>query len=106
MSARVYVLLDVAQGELASVVRTLRDRPGVIMADIVEGPPNIVMVVEAHRRRRLAELTVEALGSIEGVTENLQLLPVIANRTRPFLPKPFTDDLGKSPVSEEERQDG
>ncbi len=106
MSTRVYVLLDVAQGERTEVVRTLRDRPGVIMADIVEGPPNVVMVVEARQRRRLAELTIEALTSIEGVTENLQLLPVIARRTRPFLPKPFIDDLGKSPVSEEGRQDG
>ncbi len=106
MSARVYVLLDVAQGELAKVMRTLRDKPGVIMADIVEGPPDIVMVVEAHQRRRLAELTIEALSSIEGMTENLQLLPVTANRTRPFLPKPFTDDLDKSPVSDEGRQDG
>ncbi len=79
MSARVYVLLDVAQGELAKVMRTLRDKPGVIMADIVEGPPDIVMVVEARQRRRLAELTVEALSSIEGMTENLQLLPVTAN---------------------------
>ncbi len=79
-SARVYVLLDVAQGKLAEAVRTLRDRPGVIMVDSVEGPPDIVMVVEAHQRRRLAELTVEALSSIESVTENLQLLPVTADR--------------------------
>lgn len=76
MSARVYVLLDVAQRELAEVVRTLRDRPGVIMVDIVEDPPDIVMVVEARQRRRLAKLTIEALSSIEAMTENLQLLPV------------------------------
>lgn len=79
MNARVYVLLEVVQGKLAEAVRTLRDRPGVITADIVEGPPDIVMVLEARQRRRLAELTVEALNSIEGVTENMQLLPVTTN---------------------------
>lgn len=43
MNARVYVLVDVLQGELAEVVRTLRGRPGVAMIDVVEGPPDIIM---------------------------------------------------------------
>lgn len=79
MSARVYVLLDVEQGKSAKVVRALRGQPGVIMADVIEGPPDVVMVVEAQGRRRLAELTVNALSSIESMTKDLQLLPVTAD---------------------------
>jgi len=44
-----------------------------------EGPPDIVMVVEAGGRRLLAELTIEALSSVENMTGDLQLLPVAAN---------------------------
>lgn len=89
MSARVYVLQDVEQEELAEVVRTLRGRPDVAMVDAVEGPPDIIMMVEARGRRRLAELTIEAISSIENMTMKSQLLPVIdvrRNQTNTFLP--------------------
>ncbi len=104
MSARVYVLLDVAQGERDEVVRTLRDRPGVTMADIVEGPPDIVMVVEAPQRLRLAELTIQALGSIEGMTENLQLLPVTANKGKHQRGKSNTYDRQARRLCKEEEK--
>jgi hypothetical protein len=79
MSARAYVLLNVVRGEVVEAVQTLRGRPGVIVADVIEGPPDIVMVIEARGRRRLADLTVEALSSVENITGDLQLLPVAAN---------------------------
>jgi hypothetical protein len=69
----------VEQGESGKVVRMLRDQPGVTMVDVIEGPPDVVMVVEARGLRRLAELTVKALGCIENMTTDLQLLPVTAN---------------------------
>ena len=82
MSARAYVLLDVVQGDPAEVVRALRGRTGVIMADVIEGPPDVVMVVEARGRHRLAELTIEALSAVENMTGDLKLLPVSANGSR------------------------
>lgn len=81
LSARAYVLLDVEHGQSAKVVRALRGWPGVIMADVIEGPSDVIMVVEAHGRRRLAELTVKALSSIEHMTGDLKVLPVPANDT-------------------------
>ncbi len=50
------------------------------MVDVVEGPPDIIMVVEARGRRRLAKLTTRAIGSIENMTKELRLLPVIDMR--------------------------
>ncbi|MFH0769072.1 MAG: hypothetical protein V1932_05855 [Chloroflexota bacterium] len=76
MSARVYVLLDVVQEELAEVVQTLRGKPGVAMADVVEGSHDIIMVVEARGRQRLADLTIKAIGSVESMTKELELLLV------------------------------
>jgi hypothetical protein len=49
--------------------------PGVVIVDALEGPPDVIMVVEASERQKLAELTIRALASVETVTEGLSVLP-------------------------------
>ena len=75
MSARVYVLLDVTEDNSDQVVRALGDRDGVKMVDVLEGLPNIIMLIQARDRHQLAELTVQALASTATMTEGVQLLP-------------------------------
>jgi hypothetical protein len=72
---KAYVLMDVVDGKCDQVTRTLRGRPGVITVDLLEGPPQVVMVVEASERQRLARLTVQAIAEVEMMTEDIQLLP-------------------------------
>ncbi len=75
MSARAYVLLHIMEGKCHQAAQALHGMPGVLMVDIVEGPPDVIIVVEAAERQKLAELTVRALGSVETMTENVRLLP-------------------------------
>ena len=76
MSAKAYVLLNVVhEKQQQQVVRALRGKPGVLMVDVVEGPPDVVVLLGARGRQRLAKLTIEALASVETMTEGLQLLP-------------------------------
>jgi len=75
MSARVYVLLDVVDGKSDEVAQALRGKPGVVIADLLEGPPDIIMVVEASERQKLIKLTMQALASVEAATEGLNLIP-------------------------------
>ncbi|OGO21821.1 MAG: hypothetical protein A2Z28_08120 [Chloroflexi bacterium RBG_16_51_9] len=75
MSPRVYVLLDIIAGKSGRVTQTLRSKPGVILADEMEDQSRIIMVVEADDRQKLAELTIQALSSVDSVTDGLQLLP-------------------------------
>ena len=49
--------------------------PGVAEVDLVEGPPDVVLVVEASARQDLARYVVEAVGAVETMTEDLSLLP-------------------------------
>ena len=72
---KVYVLLDIIEGKLEQVVQTLRGKPGVVEVDLLEGSPNVIMVVEAPERKKLAERTIQALASVETITEGVQLLP-------------------------------
>jgi len=75
VNAKVYVLLRVKEGKSEQAVQTLRSKDGVRLLDALEGPPDVVMMIQARERRRLAELTVEAIASVEDITEDLQLLP-------------------------------
>ena len=75
MSARVYVLLDVTEDNSDQVVRALGDRDGVKMVDVLEGLPNVIVMVQARDRQQLAELTVQTLAAAETMTEGVQLLP-------------------------------
>jgi hypothetical protein len=75
VNARVYVLLSVKEGKAEQAIQTLRSKTGVRLLDVLEGPPDVIMMIQARERRRLAELTVEALASVGDVTEDLKLLP-------------------------------
>ena len=75
MSARAYVLLEIKEGNSKQVAKVLRGKPGVVVADLLEGPPDVIMVVEALDSQKLAELTVRALAAVENMTENFCLLP-------------------------------
>ena len=75
MSHRVYVLLDIMDGESEQVTRTLQSRSGVVIVDALEGSPDVIMMIEASERKKLVELTMEALESVESMTEDVHLLP-------------------------------
>jgi hypothetical protein len=75
MLVRAYILLDVLEGSAEQVVHNLRGKPGVVIADALEGPPDIVMMVEAKDRLKLAELATRAIASIESMTEGIHVLP-------------------------------
>lgn len=75
-SARAYILLRLAKGDPQRVAQSLRHELGVLMADPLEGPPDVIVVVEAPGRQELADLTVRALSSVENMIENVRLLPI------------------------------
>ena len=74
MSARAYMLLDIVDRRCEYAVQMLRSRAEVILADRLEGYPNVIAVVEAADRQSLAEAIMPVLGCIDGITENLRLL--------------------------------
>ena len=76
MSARAYVLLNVTSEKAEHVAQTLRSKPGVAIVDLLEGPPDVVLMVEAPNRQKLAELAAGALASVESMSEGIWLLPV------------------------------
>jgi hypothetical protein len=67
------MLLDIVDRNCESAVQILRSRAEVILADRLEGYPNVIAMVEAADRQSLAETIIPVLGCIDGITENLHL---------------------------------
>lgn len=74
MSVRAYMLLDIVDRSCEYAVQMLRSRAEVILADRLEGYPNIIAMVEASDRQSLAEAIIPVLECIDGITEGLRLL--------------------------------
>jgi hypothetical protein len=76
MSERVYILLDMSEWQTEQVVERLRSIAGVRIADLIEGNPNVIALLEAPDRHRLAETTMQVISSAENVIQDLKILPV------------------------------
>jgi hypothetical protein len=74
MSVRAYMLLDIVDRSCEYAVRMLRSQADVILADRLEGYPNIMAMVEAADRQSLAAAIIPVLDCIDGITEGLHLL--------------------------------
>jgi DNA-binding Lrp family transcriptional regulator len=74
MSARAYLLLDIADGKADQLAKTLRGQPGVMAADILDGRPDIIVLVEAADRLKLAQFMMPVLDSIDRVTNDMRLM--------------------------------
>ena len=68
------MLLDIVDRDCEYAVKMLRSRAEVILADRLEGYPNVIAIVEAADRQSLAEAIMPVLGCIDGITEDLRLL--------------------------------
>lgn len=77
MLARAYILLYVSDGSADHVVQSLRGKPGVVFADRLEGPPDVIMMVEADDWLKLATLATRAVASIESLAEAIHVLPTL-----------------------------
>jgi len=70
------MLLDIVDGHCEEAFHSLQDKTGIVLADLLEGRPSLLIMLEAVNRPKLARLTVETLSAVEQVTENVSLLPV------------------------------
>jgi hypothetical protein len=104
MSAKVYLLLDLVNVDSEQVARTLRSKPGVVTVDVLEGPPDLLTVIEAPQRQKAAEYLMRLLDSVDGMIENLQILPVQETTAKRSIVKIGKRDKGFARKLKEEVQ--
>ena len=74
MSVRAYMLVDIVDRDCEYAFQILQSRAEVILADRLEGYPNIIAIVEAVDRQGLAEAVMPILEKLDGIAENLRFL--------------------------------
>jgi DNA-binding Lrp family transcriptional regulator len=67
MKRRAYVLIDAEKGQSSSVVIALSEKPGVLAADVVWGPHDVVAIVEVDDIDKLMHLIQSDISLIDGI---------------------------------------
>jgi len=65
--ARVYLLANVLPGKDVSIRNTLRGIKGVINADVVTGPHDIIAVIEAGDTSEIFDKVIKRIRKIKGI---------------------------------------
>jgi DNA-binding Lrp family transcriptional regulator len=71
MAVHAYVLIQTDVGQAAGVARQIGEIPGVVMAEDVTGPYDVIARVEADSIDELGRLVVGHVQLIEGITRTL-----------------------------------
>ena len=71
MSVRAYVLIQTEVGQAASVAEQIRAMDGVVAADDVTGPYDVIAQAEAPTVDDLGKMVVSRFQMIEGITRTL-----------------------------------
>jgi DNA-binding Lrp family transcriptional regulator len=68
MSVTAYVLIQTEVGRAEKVARAARDIAGVVAADNVAGPYDVIVKTEAETLDELGQLVVSAIQKVDGIT--------------------------------------
>jgi DNA-binding Lrp family transcriptional regulator len=71
MAVHAYVLIQTDVGHAADVARRLSEIHGVVLAEDVTGPYDVIARAEARTIDELGRLVVGGLGGIEGITRTI-----------------------------------
>jgi hypothetical protein len=83
MSAKAYMLLDILEDKSAQALQVLQTIKGVV-ADTLEGHPNIMVIIEAADRQKLVELMMPVLDSVDCIAKDVHLLVNRENKLAPY----------------------
>jgi hypothetical protein len=68
--------MDTTKCKPGHILKILRGKTGVVVAERLEGKPDVLIALEAPDRERLLKLTGDALSSVEQYIDYINVLPV------------------------------
>lgn len=71
MALQAYILIQTDVGAAADVAKVLRDLPGVLSAEDVTGPYDVILKVESDDPDSLGHFMVEQVQRVDGITRTL-----------------------------------
>jgi DNA-binding Lrp family transcriptional regulator len=76
MKRKAYALIDAERGQASSIVIALSAFPGVLAADVIWGPHDVIAIVEADDVDALIRLVENEISLIDGVAHTSTCLIV------------------------------
>jgi DNA-binding Lrp family transcriptional regulator len=76
MQSKAYVLIEAEAGLAGPLTSALRELPGVVAADPVTGPYDIIVVIETDDQRAVGRLVIDDLHKIQGVKRTITCLAI------------------------------
>lgn len=71
MAVTAYILIQTEVGKASAVVEAIRSLPGVIEADDVTGPYDVIVKSEADTMDDLGKMVVSQVQLVDGITRTL-----------------------------------
>lgn len=71
MAVKAYILVQTTVGKAAEVARAIREIDGVLVADDVTGPYDVIVTAEAASVDELGRLVVAGVQSVPGITRTV-----------------------------------
>jgi DNA-binding Lrp family transcriptional regulator len=76
MSTKAYVLISTSAEKTGSVVQGLRKLPGVMAADLVTGPYDVVAVVQGGDANAVGKLILNEIRGLPGISSTLTCMAI------------------------------
>jgi DNA-binding Lrp family transcriptional regulator len=76
MAARGYILIEVIPGKVEEAATALRAAEGVVHCDVVTGPYDIIVTVEAPDLEAIGSIVKRGVQGIDGIEHTLTCLRV------------------------------
>lgn len=73
---KAYVLIEVATGEVASVVKAMREIKGIESADVVTGLYDVIAVARASDSIAIGKIVTDSIHTIDGVVRTFTCFAV------------------------------
>lgn len=68
---KAYVLVECAPGRAVDVARAMQGKPGVLAADVVSGPTDVIVTIEAADSETIARMVLVEVAGVEGVNRTM-----------------------------------
>jgi hypothetical protein len=72
MCIRAYLAMQTDGDISQEVIDDLLNKPGIVAVDLLEGSPNLIVVVEAKKRSELGGYILQALDTVEFITKDVR----------------------------------
>ena len=76
---KAYVLIQAEMGSAEAVAGSLRDKPGVVAADVVTGPHDVIAIVQGVDADAVARVVINDIQTTKGVSHTTTYMAVGSN---------------------------